>query len=119
MIEQDHKLTERAYGGSLLAGEGSAMAAYIQSGKRIPRRGEIGLESHEIEAFETVGYVMSGSRHRRMNAVRIRKENQVISAEEKNALLLFAQQERLRKETETIAHLKEMVLFNINFDGSV
>ncbi|KAJ3005850.1 UNVERIFIED_CONTAM: hypothetical protein HDU68_004381, partial [Siphonaria sp. JEL0065] len=82
---------------------------YVQSGKRIPRRGEIGLQAEEIEAYENVGYVMSGSRHRRMNAVRIRKENQVISAEEKNALLMFAQQEKLRKETETIALLKEMV----------
>ncbi|KAI8854536.1 ras-induced vulval development antagonist-domain-containing protein [Chytridium lagenaria] len=109
MPEQDNKLNERAYGGSLLAGEGSAMAAYLQSGKRIPRRGEIGLTPNEIETFENVGYVMSGSRHRRMNAVRIRKENQVISAEERNALLLFNQQEQARKEAETIARFKEMV----------
>ncbi|KAI9355384.1 ras-induced vulval development antagonist-domain-containing protein [Zopfochytrium polystomum] len=108
-VEPEKKLDERAYGGALLAGEGSAMAAFIQSGKRIPRRGEIGLTSEEIETFENVGYVMSGSRHRRMNAVRIRKENQVISAEEKNALLLFNQQEKVRKENETIALLKEMV----------
>ncbi|KAJ3331021.1 hypothetical protein HDU76_004286 [Blyttiomyces sp. JEL0837] len=107
--EQDMKLGERAYGGALLAGEGSAMAAYLQSGKRIPRRGEIGLKPDEIEAYENVGFVMSGSRHRRMNAVRIRKENQVISAEEKNALLLFNQQEKLRKERETVALLKELV----------
>lgn len=79
----DAKLDEHAYGGALLAGEGSAMAAYIAAGKRIPRRGEIGLTSNEIEDYEKVGFVMSGSRHRRMNAVRIRKENQVISAEEK------------------------------------
>jgi hypothetical protein len=46
----------------LLPGEGSAMAHYVQSGKRIPRRGEIGLESEQIEAYETVGFVMSGSR---------------------------------------------------------
>jgi hypothetical protein len=45
-----------------LAGEGSAMAAFVQSGKRIPRRGEIGLTSEQIEAFENVGFVMSGSR---------------------------------------------------------
>jgi hypothetical protein len=38
------------------------MAAYVQEGKRIPRRGEIGLQSEEIELFENVGYVMSGSR---------------------------------------------------------
>ncbi|KAJ3084991.1 hypothetical protein HK102_000423 [Quaeritorhiza haematococci] len=107
--EAEVKLDERAYGGALLAGEGSAMAAYIQSGKRIPRRGEIGLTSDEIESFEKVGYVMSGSRHRRMNAVRIRKENQVISAEEKRALLLFNQQEKMRKEAEIIGNFKELV----------
>ena len=38
------------------------MAAYVESGKRIPRRGEIGLTSNEIVTFEDVGYVMSGSR---------------------------------------------------------
>lgn len=53
------------------------MAAYVQTGKRIPRRGEVGLRADEIERFESLGYVMSGSRHNRMNAVRIRKENQV------------------------------------------
>ena len=57
-------------------GEGAAMAAYVQSGKRIPRRGEVGLRADEIERFESLGYVMSGSRHNRMNAIRIRKENQ-------------------------------------------
>ncbi|KND03806.1 uncharacterized protein SPPG_01262 [Spizellomyces punctatus DAOM BR117] len=107
MAEAKHD--ERAYGGALLAGEGSAMAAYLQSGKRIPRRGEIGLQSEEIESFEDVGYVMSGSRHRRMNAVRIRKENQVISAEEKRALLLFNQEANLKKEADIIANFKDMV----------
>ena len=65
------------------------MAAYVQSGKRIPRRGEVGLSSDQISKFEDLGYVMSGSRHSRMNAVRIRKENQIYSAEEKAALAMF------------------------------
>ena len=39
------------------------MAAYIAEGKRIPRRGEIGLTPDEIEAYEDTGYVMSGSRY--------------------------------------------------------
>ena len=52
-----------SFGRALLPGEGAAMAAYIAEGKRIPRRGEIGLTSDEIEAFETQGYVMSGSRY--------------------------------------------------------
>ncbi|KAI0066123.1 DUF926-domain-containing protein, partial [Artomyces pyxidatus] len=91
---------ERAYGGALLRGEGSAMAAFLQDGTdtRIPRRGEIGLTSDEIEKYEAVGYVMSGSRHRRMNAVRMRKENQVISAEEKRGILKLQQEERERRE---------------------
>jgi len=38
------------------------MAAYIAEGKRIPRRGEIGLTPDEIVAYEKTGYVMSGSR---------------------------------------------------------
>ncbi|KAI9019050.1 DUF926-domain-containing protein [Hyaloraphidium curvatum] len=106
---KDIQLDERAYGGALLAGEGSAMAAYVQSGKRIPRRGEIGLTSEEIENYEKVGYVMSGSRHRRMNAVRVRKENQVISAEEKRAMLLFNQEEKLKKETKIISEFRDLV----------
>ncbi|EIN11401.1 DUF926-domain-containing protein, partial [Punctularia strigosozonata HHB-11173 SS5] len=91
---------ERQYGGALLRGEGSAMAAFLQDGTeaRIPRRGEIGLTSDEIEKYEQVGYVMSGSRHRRMNAVRIRKENQVISAEEKRGILKLQKEERERRE---------------------
>ena len=94
------KLDERAYGGALLRGEGSAMAAFLQDGTdvRIPRRGEIGLTSNEIDRFESVGYVMSGSRHRRMNAVRMRKENQVISAEEKRGILKLQQEEKQRRE---------------------
>lgn len=72
-----------SYGHALLPGEGDAMAEYVKMGKRIPRRGEIGLTSNEIESFEISGYVMSGSRHRRMEAVRLRKENQVYSADEK------------------------------------
>ena len=39
------------------------MAQYVKEGKRIPRRGEIGLTSDEIASFETAGYVMSGSRY--------------------------------------------------------
>jgi hypothetical protein len=37
---------------------------------------------------------MSGSRHKRMNAIRIRKENQVYSAEETRALALLNFEER-------------------------
>ena len=65
------------YGTHMRPGEGTAMAAYVQSGKRIPRRGEVGMSADQIASYEDLGYVMSGSRHNRMNAIRIRKENQV------------------------------------------
>lgn len=100
---------ERSYGGALLPGEGGAMAAYVAEGKRIPRRGEIGLTSDQIAAYEDVGYVMSGSRHRRMNAVRIRKENQIISAEEKRALLLFNIEEKNKKENKIISDFRTLL----------
>ena len=96
-------MDERGYGSGLLPGEGSAMAAFVQEGKRIPRRGEIGLDADQIAAFERAGYVMSGSRHERMNAVRARKEGQVVSAEDKRALLKLHAEERARKEAEIIS----------------
>ena len=42
------QLSHKDLGTQLLKGEGEAMAAYIAEGKRIPRRGEIGLTSDEI-----------------------------------------------------------------------
>ncbi|KAK0225635.1 ras-induced vulval development antagonist-domain-containing protein [Armillaria fumosa] len=106
------KFDERSYGGALLRGEGSAMAAFLLEGgtdARIPRRGEIGLTSDEIAKYEDVGYVMSGSRHRRMNAVRMRKENQVISAEEKRGILKLQREERERRETILREEFSELV----------
>lgn len=55
-------LSSSSFGHALLPGEGAAMAEYVKAGKRIPRRGEIGLTSDEIANFEKSGYVMSGSR---------------------------------------------------------
>ena len=40
---------------------GAAMAAYIAEGKRIPRRGEIGLTSEEIVKYEEDGWVLFSS----------------------------------------------------------
>ena len=96
-----------SYGRQLLPGEGAAMAAYVQQNKRIPRRGEVGLSAEQIEEYEEMGYVMSGSRHVRMNAVRIRKENQVYSAEEKLALARYNLEERAKKENEILAGFRE------------
>lgn len=109
-------LTHKDFGHALLPGEGAAMAAYIAEGKRIPRRGEIGLTSDEIATFEDVGYVMSGSRHRRMEAVRIRKENQIYSADEKRALAMFSKEERQKRENKILSQFKEMIHSKLHQD---
>ncbi|CAL1613841.1 unnamed protein product [Knipowitschia caucasica] len=106
-LSQDDKPLD--FGHALLPGEGAAMAEYVKAGKRIPRRGEIGLTSDEIANFEKSGYVMSGSRHRRMEAVRLRKENQIYSADEKRALASFNQEERRKRESKILSSFREMV----------
>lgn len=103
------QLTSKDYGKALLPGEGAAMAAFVAEGKRIPRRGEIGLTSDQIESYEQVGYVMSGSRHRRMEAVRLRKENQIYSADEKRALAMFNKEERTKRENKILSQFREMI----------
>uniref|UniRef100_A0A914VE72 NF-kappa-B-activating protein C-terminal domain-containing protein n=1 Tax=Plectus sambesii TaxID=2011161 RepID=A0A914VE72_9BILA len=92
------------------------MAAYIAQGKRIPRRGEIGLSSSEISVFEKVGYVMSGTRHKAMEATRLRKENQVYSAEEKRMLSGFSQGERKNKEVAILSQFRQLVQKKMNKD---
>merc|ERR1719343_236952 len=84
-------------------------AEYVKSGMRIPRRGEVGITAEQIDDLEGAGYVMSGSRHRRMNAVRIRKENQVYSAEEKRALAMYNFEEKANRETQLVGELREML----------
>jgi len=116
ILRQTTGLTHKDFGHALLPGEGAAMAAYIAEGKRIPRRGEIGLTSDEIARFESVGYVMSGSRHRRMEAVRIRKENQIYSADEKRALAMFSKEERQKRENKILSQFKDMVNSKLKSD---
>ncbi|KLT43133.1 DUF926-domain-containing protein [Cutaneotrichosporon oleaginosum] len=85
------------------------MAAYLQKGERIPRRGEIGIDPAKIASYEAAGFVMSGSRHVRMNAVRQRKEAQVVSAEEKRAALLAQRESAQAREGAIISQFREMV----------
>ncbi|KAH0865590.1 hypothetical protein HID58_082801, partial [Brassica napus] len=59
--------------------------------------------------FEDLGYVMSGSRHQRMNAIRIRKENQVYSAEDKRALAMFNYEEKAKREAKVMSDLSRLV----------
>ena len=93
----------------MLPGEGQAIAQYVQQNLRIPRRGEIGYSGDDIDHFENSGYVMSGSRHKRMNAVRIRKENQVYSAEEQRALALLTMEENQQKEAQLMEDFRVML----------
>lgn len=109
VLPQKVQLSHKELGTQLLKGEGEAMAAYIADGKRIPRRGEIGLTSDEIVRYEDDGWVMSGSRHRRMEAVRLRKENQIYSADEKRALAMFSKEERVKRENKILGQFREMV----------
>lgn len=90
------------------AGEGVAMADFVASGSRIPRRGEIGMTNENIEKFENAGFIMSGNRHRRMEAVRLRKESQIYTAEEKRALDMYTSVARANKESSVIAQFKEL-----------
>ena len=67
--------------------------------------------------FETLGYVMSGSRHKRMNAVRIRKENQVYSAEEKRALAMFNYEEKQKRESQILQDFRSLVSTKLGPQG--
>lgn len=108
-LKLDTKNSKMDFGRALMPGEGAAMAKFVEEGKRIPRRGEIGLTTDEIVRFEDSGYVMSGSRHRRMEAVRLRKENQVYSADEKRALANFNHEARSKKEDQLMTQFRELV----------
>ena len=66
----DSSKSSNDYGKLLRPGEGEAMATFVKEGKRIPRRGEIGMTGEEIERFESEGWVLSGGRNYRMEAVR-------------------------------------------------
>ena len=105
------------YGGALRPGEGEAIAQFVQQNMRIPRRGEIGWKADEIESLENHGYVMSGSRHKRMNAIRLRKENQVYSAEEKRALAMITFEEKQQKENKVVGEFRKMLTQRIRESG--
>jgi len=116
-LKLDSKNSKMDFGRALMPGEGAAMAKFVEEGKRIPRRGEIGLTTDEIVQFEDSGYVMSGSRHRRMEAVRLRKENQVYSADEKRALANFNHEARSKKEEQLMTQFRELVHSKQKPDG--
>lgn len=109
-FEYDKNQERKMYQGmNINPTEAHLYAQYIQQGKRIPRRGEVGITSQEIEYFESIGYVMSGSRHKKMNAVRQRIEGKVYSAEDKRALVIFNLEENIKKEKNIINGFKYMM----------
>ncbi|CEF63223.1 UPF0396 protein CG6066 [Strongyloides ratti] len=97
------------YGDNISRNEGAAFAAYISQGKRIPRRGEIGLTSNQISNFEKAGYVMSGSKSLRMEAVRIRKETQVMTAEEQALMKKHNIEARKEEEKKIMDQFKLLI----------
>jgi hypothetical protein len=52
---------------------------------------------------------MSGSRHKRMNAVRTRKEGQVYTAEEQRRMAIERDEERRAREKRIVAELRGIV----------
>jgi len=113
LIEQVGRVKELSqaanYGWGLMPGEGAAIAQFVQNNMRIPRRGEVGWTGTDIEGLESAGYVMSGSRHTKMNATRIRKENQVYSAEEKRALKLINFEEQKQRENKILGDFRQIL----------
>jgi hypothetical protein len=99
----------KGYNAAMLPGEADAYAQFVQDNKRIPRRGEIGLTAEEIGMYEGLGYQMSGSRHRRMNAVRIRKEGQIYSHEEQRVLAQHNLAERQKRENQVVADFRTVL----------
>lgn len=97
------------YGRGLRPGEGAAMAAFVAAGQRIPHRGEVGWASTDIDRLQDAGYIMSGSRHQKMTQMRLRKEGQVYSAEERRALALVNYEEKLAREERLMAEFKAMI----------
>ena len=103
------KMKPEDYGRMLMPGEGVAMAKYVVEGKRIPRRGEIGLTAEDVFKFESDGYIMSGNSNRRLEAIRQRKENQIFSALDKRTLALFQQEAKAKKEAQLLTQFRELI----------
>jgi hypothetical protein len=99
---------KKMFGKDLLKGEGAAMAEFVNKNQRIPRRGEIGLTAEEIANYEKLGFVMSGSRHKKMTAVRLRKEGQVLSSSERIDQVLFNAQAKAERENKVVEELRKL-----------
>ena len=75
-----------------------------------PRRAlEFLMTANSLEGVARAGYVMSGSRHKRMEAVRQRKESQIYSADEKAALAQLNYEEREKREQAVVQKFRELI----------
>lgn len=121
LVAPDLKLQAR-YGGKMMPGEGEAISAYVKEGKRIPRRGEVGLEPEEIQKFEKLGYVMSGTRwvcsrellfmsirSEYMNMMRIQKEEQVKNMEDRRNFTQKIWEERALRENKIVGEFRALL----------
>ncbi|CAH3157798.1 unnamed protein product, partial [Pocillopora meandrina] len=60
-LKSNTSVQNQNFGGALLPGEGEAMAQCVKESKQIPCCGDIKHTNDEIAAFESSGYVISGS----------------------------------------------------------
>nr|CAD2198490.1 unnamed protein product [Meloidogyne enterolobii] len=88
---------------------GSSNGSLCCPGKKNSEEREIGLTSEEIAVFEVAGYVMSGTRHKAMEATRLRKENQILTAEEKRLLKTFSIDQRNKKEETVLKQFRDLI----------
>lgn len=93
----------------LLPGEGDAIAQFVSQNKRIPRRGEVGLTSEEIDQFEKLGYVMSGSKHKVIERVRQQKEALVMKGMVEEKERIQRGEKRLARENEVMGRFRNIV----------
>ena len=67
------------------------------------------LGSFHLGLFQKLFSLFLFDRHRRMEAVRLRKENQIYSADEKRALATFNHEERSKREAKILSQFRSMV----------
>lgn len=70
---------------------------------------ELNIFSMKIELTDLRIMFFFFHRHRRMEAVRIRKENQIYSADEKRALAMFSKEERQKRENLILGQFREAI----------
>ncbi|KAI8882229.1 hypothetical protein K501DRAFT_273847 [Backusella circina FSU 941] len=95
--------SSRNYCMTLIPGECSAMAAYLQQGKRIPCSDEIALSGDDIANFERLSYIMSGT-----STYSKRKPNH--SAGKKRSALRYVREQKTKYENEIFSNFRQMAL---------